>query len=87
MVGEDVLHVLVHHLWSSRLSISQGVPQSKSVLRVHQRCPRAGSNSVGFDKHPEIEGFLAGIKGQYLIFDDNRVLNIRKHNGYRVTMT
>lgn len=43
--------------------------------------------SVGFDKFPEIEGCLAGIKGQYLIFDDNRVLNIRKHNGYRVTIS
>jgi len=43
--------------------------------------------SVGFDKYPEIEGCLAGIKGQYLIFDDNRVLNIRKHNGYRVTVS
>lgn len=42
--------------------------------------------SVGFDKLPEIEGCLAGIKGQYLIFDDNRVLNIRKHNGYRITV-
>ena len=39
------------------------------------------------DKQAEIEGCLAGIKGQYLIFDDNRVLNIRKHNGYRITMT
>lgn len=43
--------------------------------------------SVGFDKHAEIEGCLAGIKGQYLIFDDNRVLNIRKHNGYRITVS
>lgn len=43
--------------------------------------------SVGFDKLPIIEGTLAGIKGQYLIFDDNRVLNIRKHNGYFVTMS
>ncbi|WP_319230514.1 DUF2797 domain-containing protein [Draconibacterium orientale] len=44
--------------------------------------------SVGFDKLPEITGKLAGIKGQYLIFDDSRVLNIRKHNGYflRVAM-
>ncbi|MEN1728607.1 MAG: DUF2797 domain-containing protein [Pseudomonadota bacterium] len=42
--------------------------------------------SVGFDKQPDIEGRLIGIKGQYLIFDDNRVLNIRKHNGYRVAM-
>ena len=43
--------------------------------------------SVGFDKFPEIEGTLAGIKGQYLIFDDNRVLNIRKHNGYYLALT
>ncbi len=44
--------------------------------------------SIGFDKLPEITGRLAGIKGQYLIFDDSRVLNIRKHNGYflRVAM-
>jgi len=38
--------------------------------------------SVGFDKLPEISGTLLGIKGQYLLFDQDRVLNIRKHNGY-----
>ncbi len=38
--------------------------------------------SIGFDKHNIIEGRIMGIKGQYLIFDDNTVLNIRKHNGY-----
>ncbi|MDD2381896.1 MAG: DUF2797 domain-containing protein [Mariniphaga sp.] len=38
--------------------------------------------SVIFDKTPEIEGILKGIKGQYLVFNENRVLNIRKHNGY-----
>jgi len=42
--------------------------------------------SLGFDKMPEIEGRLWGIKGQYLIFDDGSVLNIRKHNGYNVTL-
>ncbi len=42
--------------------------------------------SIGFDKLPEIEGTLAGVKGQYLIFDDNRVLNMRKHNGYYLTL-
>jgi len=39
-------------------------------------------SSTGFDSTVEIAGRLAGIKGQYLIFDDGRVLNIRKHNGY-----
>jgi hypothetical protein len=38
--------------------------------------------SIGFDKTPAIEGTLKGIKGQYLIFNDDSVLNIRKHNGY-----
>ncbi len=38
--------------------------------------------SVGFDKTSKIEGVLTGIKGQYLIFQDDSVLNIRKHNGY-----
>lgn len=38
--------------------------------------------SISFDKEPVISGILDGIKGQYLIFSDGRVLNIRKHNGY-----
>ncbi len=43
--------------------------------------------SVGFDRFPEIAGVLMGIKGQYLIFDDGRVLNIRKHQGYEVELS
>ena len=38
--------------------------------------------SVSFDKQPVIEGRLMGIKGQYLFFDADRVINIRKHSGY-----
>ena len=38
--------------------------------------------SVTFDKEAIFEGRLQGIKGQYLIMDDNRVLNIRRHSGY-----
>jgi hypothetical protein len=41
---------------------------------------------VGFDKMKLIEGILTGIKGQYLIFEDSNVLNIRKHGGYLVAM-
>lgn len=41
--------------------------------------------SVGFDKTPLVEGTLNGIKGQYLLLSNNRVLNIRKHNGYFLT--
>lgn len=41
--------------------------------------------SVSFDKTPVIEGVLKGIKGQYLIFEDNSVINLRKHTSYEVT--
>ena len=44
-------------------------------------------NSVSFDKQPEIEGTLLGIKGQYLIFDDTRVFNIRTHTGYEAEIS
>jgi hypothetical protein len=40
--------------------------------------------SQSFDKAPIISGQLLGIKGQYLLLDENRVLNIRKHNGYEL---
>ena len=42
--------------------------------------------SLSFDKIEEITGLLWGIKGQYLMFDDGSVLNIRKHNGYKVSL-
>ncbi len=38
--------------------------------------------SVSFDKESIFEGRLQGIKGQYLIMEDNRVLNVRRHSGY-----
>ena len=38
--------------------------------------------SLSFDKTPLIEGRLMGIKGQYLIFEEGQVLNIRKHQAY-----
>jgi len=41
--------------------------------------------SLSFDKIDIIAGKLWGIKGQYLMFNDGSVLNIRKHNGYNVS--
>ena len=42
--------------------------------------------SLSFDKLEEITGRLWGAKGQYLIFDDGTVLNMRKHTGYMVEL-
>lgn len=43
--------------------------------------------STSFDKSPIIQGKLMGIKGQYLIFEDGVVLNMRKHTGYYVEIS
>jgi hypothetical protein len=43
--------------------------------------------SLNLDKNPFYEGILKGIKGQYLIFEDDTVFNIRGNEGYVVAIT
>lgn len=40
--------------------------------------------SLNLEKIPSFSGTLKGIKGQYLIFEDNTVFNVRAHEGYYV---
>jgi len=42
--------------------------------------------SLKLDKHPIITKKLMGIKGQYFIFSDDTVLNIRSHSGYKISI-
>ena len=44
-------------------------------------------NSLNLNKKPSYKGVLKGIKGQYLIFDDNTVFNIRGSEGYYVGLS
>lgn len=41
-------------------------------------------NSLNLEKTPSYKGVLKGIKGQYLIFEDNTVFNVRGSEGYFV---
>ncbi|MGS2737777.1 DUF2797 domain-containing protein [Sinomicrobium sp. M5D2P17] len=43
--------------------------------------------SLNLDKTPEYSGKLKGIKGQYLIFEDSTVFNVRGSEGYVVNLT
>lgn len=43
-------------------------------------------NSVNLKKTPSISGVLVGIKGQYLMFDNNFVFNVRSHEGFVVNL-
>jgi hypothetical protein len=40
--------------------------------------------SINLDKELGFEGQLKGIKGQYLLLDNDRVINIRKYSGYHL---
>ncbi|MBM87298.1 MAG: hypothetical protein CMQ41_02875 [Gammaproteobacteria bacterium] len=42
--------------------------------------------SFNFDKEPEVQGKLVGIKGQYLIFDSG-VINLRRFSGYEIELS
>ncbi len=42
--------------------------------------------SLKLDNVTKISGILTGIKGQYLIFDNEFVFNVRSHSGYNVTI-
>lgn len=43
-------------------------------------------SSMGFERTPQISGILTGIRGQYLMFDNNNVINIRKHTGFEIEL-
>ena len=43
--------------------------------------------SLNFDKTPEIQGQLNGIKGHYIFLNNESVLNIRKYTGYIINFT
>ena len=43
--------------------------------------------SINLDKEPHIYEILTGIKGQYLIFESGKVINIRNHSGYNIELS
>ena len=42
--------------------------------------------SLNLEKENKFSGLLKGIKGQYLLFEDQTVYNIRSNEGTRVTI-
>tara|TARA_B100001287_G_C22473439_1_gene430794 strand:+ start:233 stop:529 length:297 start_codon:yes stop_codon:yes gene_type:complete len=43
-------------------------------------------SSLSLEKNPSIKGILTGVKGQYLMFDEQFVFNVRRHTSFEVTM-
>lgn len=57
--------------------------QMQTITYPYQTVPNDLKN-INFDKENTIKGTLAGIKGQYMVFKDGKVINIRKYTGYVV---
>lgn len=66
----------------------QYVPQQDEIIDLNYPVIEypVKLKSIGFDKVPEYSGKLMGIKGQYLMFANGIVLNVRKHEGYVVQL-
>ncbi len=63
------------------------VPNNKifEIKYPHKQNPKK-IKSLKLDKISNIEGILTGIKGQYLIFDNEYVFNVRAHTGYNIEL-
>ncbi len=79
----DEIQLLQHQVGESAITIFTDEKPLEITYPVSQYPQKI--SSLNFDKTPEITGKLLGIKGQYLILDIG-VLNIRKFNGYQITM-
>lgn len=64
------------------------VPEKVDVYEMNYPVSQYPSSltSLNLDKTQTFTGKLAGIKGQYLIFEDGGVFNVRAYEGYRVTI-
>ena len=72
-----------------REDLRQYITNEDEVTEIHYPVIKFPEKikSINLDKTPEFSGKLTGIKGQYLIFEDGYVINIRKYGGYKITLT
>lgn len=64
-------------------------PEKENLLELHYPVLNYPTkvNSLNLDKSPNFSGKLTGVKGQYLIFEDGTVFNVRTFEGYVVKIT
>ena len=64
-------------------------PEKKNLYELHYPVLQYPNkvNSLNLDKSPNFTGKLTGIKGQYLMFEDGTVFNVRTFEGYVVKIS
>jgi hypothetical protein len=93
MLTNDVLDL---NLAEIRDSLRQFIPKeaqeyfiaSNTETNIHYPVKQYPQKikTLNLDKTPEYEGVLKGIKGQYLLFEDDTVFNVRSSEGYLVAI-
>jgi hypothetical protein len=81
-IREDLKQYLPEEVREYYQAGSQELEIKFPVVSYPSKC-----KSLNLQKNPFYEGVLKGIKGQYLIFEDGTVFNVRKHEGYGVALT
>ena len=79
---EELKQYLPEEVQDYYLANSQELEINFPVLGYPPKC-----KSLSLSKSPFYEGVLKGIKGQYLIFEDGNVFNVRKHEGFVVSLS
>lgn len=94
MIQNDIVHI---DLVAEKLKLEKLIPaevqefyhlEKNDVYQMHfpvLNYPKKVS-SLNLDKEPNFKGKLIGIKGQYLIFEDGTVFNVRSFEGYVVSL-
>lgn len=81
-VKEDMAKLVPVHL---RQFVTKDDPLVEINYPVLAYPPKV--KSLKLDNEADISKKLMGIKGQYLMFDDGSVMNMRSHAGYRIRLT
>lgn len=66
--------------------LSQYLSEEDDITEIHYPVLQYPTkvNSINLEKTPRFQKKLMGIKGQYFLFEDNSVINIRKYTGHHV---
>jgi len=78
---QSLAPLVPHHLASFVTADTQELKLEYPVLQYPVKI-----KSLNFEKDPLISGVLKGIKGQYLMLDQDRVINMRKFGGYLIRL-
>lgn len=81
-IREELRQYLPEEVQEYYLSNSSELEIEFPVISYPSKC-----KTLNLSKNPFYEGILKGVKGQYLIFEDGMVFNVRKHEGFVISLS